>query len=719
MPALESFPSRRKVASLAALLVAAAAAPAHAHPFTVIQQKAAANNLGSAWVMTVSTNPGPGWEGMTASGTSLWVSPQDQTHAFLVYGLILAQYQALNTAYSVLAYPITDEQDTRGATGRYNDFQGGSIYWKRNASAAYQIGGWIGAKWHALGDTDSVLGYPTSNEKSFVYGPITNGRINWFERGYLIYDGHAGSWDGDTWPLLSVETVQPTRTGPAPWVTGRAAGNINGAYYLFGCGFSPTTTVFIYQNSWTARSYVTYANIDTDGCFLAEKYVGPFAQSSSYNGVVTIEVEDANGNAHTGTVALPWAASQNSCLGDGSVPPYYMVGHWGRFIWCVSGESWQRRHAELLGGTSFLYDLNFPEQVLSWLENKLGVPFVVNYGQPRLQVDEGDHSGGCSGGFAGQAMGTGVWVAGPCFDDSGAHTFMTQETTNLYTGMVSGGWPRDWWADHKSPFPTFVTWNVLYALAPDASYNLDYIAQHGPGPKSSGGTVNDPSNPDYDPYYVAGSTGQWDPQEQIYHVLQSLEGWPVFATMFKAMKHDGVDWNNLCEPPDYATVHSATAYYTVSKRISEYVAAYLSLGWGWDLTSWLSGRNVGGRPYQYANGLREDCWLEHFGWEDDVWGCQVLPQWDNDAGQWITPNTRPFNAYTLDPNDVKLIADAHCRIGSVAASNSTAQYALTRLRAGDFSTAYSVMAGVTPTCAASGTCPPECTCTSTRCSAPW
>ncbi|HLV80626.1 MAG TPA: hypothetical protein VKT32_10105, partial [Chthonomonadaceae bacterium] len=35
-----------------------------------------------------------------------------------------------------------------------------------------------------------------------------------------------------------------------------------------------------------------------------------------------------------------------------------------------------------------------------------------------------------------------------------AHAILTHEMVNLFTGqVVSGGWPVDWWADHRSPFP--------------------------------------------------------------------------------------------------------------------------------------------------------------------------------------------------------------------------------------------------------------------------
>ena len=48
-----------------------------------------------------------------------------------------------------------------------------------------------------------------------------------------------------------------------------------------------------------------------------------------------------------------------------------------------------------------------------------------------------------------------------------AHILITHEMVNLFTGqVVSGGWPVDWWANHRSPFPLMTAVEIEYALVP-------------------------------------------------------------------------------------------------------------------------------------------------------------------------------------------------------------------------------------------------------------
>ena len=48
-----------------------------------------------------------------------------------------------------------------------------------------------------------------------------------------------------------------------------------------------------------------------------------------------------------------------------------------------------------------------------------------------------------------------------------AHILITHEMVNLFTGqVVCGGWPVDWWANHRSPFPLMTAIEIEYALVP-------------------------------------------------------------------------------------------------------------------------------------------------------------------------------------------------------------------------------------------------------------
>lgn len=113
-----------------------------------------------------------------------------ETGARAVYGLIKERYDSLGAEGGFLRYPVTDELGTPDATGRYNHFQDGSIYFSPG-TGAWQVGGAIRDKWRDLGWERSFLGYPTSNETG---APDGVGRYNTFaSQNGAIY------WTPGTW----------------------------------------------------------------------------------------------------------------------------------------------------------------------------------------------------------------------------------------------------------------------------------------------------------------------------------------------------------------------------------------------------------------------------------------------------------------------------------------------------------------------------------------
>ncbi len=97
-----------------------------------------------------------------------------------MYGAIRGLWSRLGWEHSFLGYPLTDELTTPDGIGRYNHFQGGSIYWSPS-TGAHCVYGAIRDKWAALGWERSWLGYPTSDEQPFS----ENGRVSTFERGAI------------------------------------------------------------------------------------------------------------------------------------------------------------------------------------------------------------------------------------------------------------------------------------------------------------------------------------------------------------------------------------------------------------------------------------------------------------------------------------------------------------------------------------------------------
>jgi hypothetical protein len=107
------------------------------------------------------------------------------TGAHEVHGAIRDLWASLGWERSVLGFPTTDELTTPDRLGRYNHFQGGSIYWTP-ATGAHEVHGAIRARWASLGWERSPLGYPTSNV--YAYG---DGWRSDFQHGYLYW--HAGT----------------------------------------------------------------------------------------------------------------------------------------------------------------------------------------------------------------------------------------------------------------------------------------------------------------------------------------------------------------------------------------------------------------------------------------------------------------------------------------------------------------------------------------------
>ena len=125
-----------------------------------------------------------------------------------------------------------------------------------------------------------------------------------------------------------------------------------------------------------------------------------------------------------------------------------------------------------------------------------------------------------------------------------AHAILTHEMVNLFTGqVVSGGWPVDWWADHRSPFPLMTAVQIEYTLAPE-------VAIH---------HIRD---------------GLRDPLVGMFLDLKDQYGWNLFRTAFRTAIQDGIRWDAIGGNP--------------SPLRTNYVAAYLQIGAPEDIAPALS-----------------------------------------------------------------------------------------------------------------------------------
>lgn len=124
------------------------------------------------------------------------------TGAHQVIGAILARYQATGGPAGIHGFPVTDELSTPDGRGRFNLFQGGSIYWTP-ATGAHSVYGAIRDRWAQLGWETSALGYPVSDEYSVPGGRAQDfqyGSLGWTPDGGTFFRG-AGTAGGGPLPL--------------------------------------------------------------------------------------------------------------------------------------------------------------------------------------------------------------------------------------------------------------------------------------------------------------------------------------------------------------------------------------------------------------------------------------------------------------------------------------------------------------------------------------
>ena len=119
-------------------------------------------------------------------GGSIYWTPKTGAHE--IHGDIRNKWASMGWERSFLGYPLTDESPTPDGIGRFNHFQSGSIYWKPNLGS-HEVHGAIRDKWAAMGWERSFLGYPTSDETA---GP-NNSRISNFEHGGISWTAAGGA----------------------------------------------------------------------------------------------------------------------------------------------------------------------------------------------------------------------------------------------------------------------------------------------------------------------------------------------------------------------------------------------------------------------------------------------------------------------------------------------------------------------------------------------
>jgi hypothetical protein len=112
-------------------------------------------------------------------GNIYWALP---TGAHEVHGAILDRYLAHGGPEGSLGFPRTNETIALDTVGRFNIFEDGALYYFPWGNA-YMLRGEILAKWNIMGRANSVLGYPISDEMVTADGL---GVFNRFQYGIIV-----------------------------------------------------------------------------------------------------------------------------------------------------------------------------------------------------------------------------------------------------------------------------------------------------------------------------------------------------------------------------------------------------------------------------------------------------------------------------------------------------------------------------------------------------
>ena len=139
--------------------------------------------LGAALTPETPTPDGAGRFNVFEGGSIYW-SPATGAHE--IHGLIRDKYRDLGWEAGLLGYPTSDETPTPDGAGRYNVFQRGSIYWSPS-TGAHEVHGVIRDKYSELGWEAGRLGYPTSDEYA-----VSDGRRSDFQHGSIVWNAKTG-----------------------------------------------------------------------------------------------------------------------------------------------------------------------------------------------------------------------------------------------------------------------------------------------------------------------------------------------------------------------------------------------------------------------------------------------------------------------------------------------------------------------------------------------
>lgn len=229
------------------------------------------------------------------------------SEAYVVFGMIRNLWANLGWENSSLGFPTTDELDTTLKDGRYNHFEGGSIYYSKVLNYAMEITGSIRTAWSYFGWEMSWLGYPKGPQWSESGKPNEQD----FQNGKMFYKSSLTGLK--TWPVL-MKSQSAIRNGVSRYIsTSRlTASQFGYAMKVVGRNFTPNTEVGIYTSMIYGPRLIGTITSDGSGYFsfvsdqlsttdITLFYDGddPYAQ-----GIATVFAREKRGTTHDGYGAM-------------------------------------------------------------------------------------------------------------------------------------------------------------------------------------------------------------------------------------------------------------------------------------------------------------------------------------------------------------------------------------------------------------------------------
>jgi hypothetical protein len=237
------------------------------------------------------------------------------------------------------------------------------------------------------------------------------------------------------------------------------------------------------------------------------------------------------------------------------------------------------------------------------------------------------------------------------------YLILVHESINAYTGQIGGGgWPTDWWADDRSPFPNALDVEVLRTI----------------GNQENNSTVQAAGNAQYERFADPSQPNGYDPETGMYvGFFSQYGGFAAYSRFFQLVQNDGIKWPSVSGDTHYTGDNNWSA------QLSEYVIAYLSMSFGTtsDLTPTFVNAGVGKLTATMSDGTK------------------IMP-------------------YTVDSGAVKTIADAHCSIAAATRNGRNVSSELSALQSGNYKNAVATGGN-------SSTCPSECSWSQNKCVAKW